>query len=46
MAYTKDKTERLELRLTPTEKQQLVKRAKEAQLSLSAYILQELFNGV
>lgn len=36
---TKIKTERLELRLTPAEKENLIKRAAEARMNMSKYIL-------
>lgn len=36
---TKIKTERMELRLTPMEKENLIKRAAEARMSMSKYIL-------
>lgn len=36
---TKIKTERMELRLTPEEKDNLIKRAAEARMSMSKYLL-------
>ncbi|MDD6488303.1 MAG: hypothetical protein PUG48_00595 [Clostridia bacterium] len=41
----KDKTARFQIRLTPTEKENLIKKASEAHMTVSHYVIKNIKNN-